>query len=83
MLTEFRASDGWIRNFKKRHGIGEVALPGEAGSANQVYADITEIGLPLLPKILQGVDPNETYNMDETGWNYRSNSETDTCVSTT
>ena len=69
MLTEFRASDGWIRNFKKRHGIGEVVLHGEAGSADQVYAEIAEVGLP---KILQGADPNDIYKVDETGWNYRS-----------
>jgi hypothetical protein len=68
-LVDFRASDGWIRNFKKRHGIGEVVLHGEAGSADQVYAEIAEVGLP---KILQGADSNDIYNVDETEWNYRS-----------
>jgi hypothetical protein len=68
-LAEFRASDGWIRNFKKRHGIGEHVLHGETGSADQLYAEISEVGLP---KPLHGVDLNDIYNMDETGLNYRS-----------
>jgi hypothetical protein len=63
-LVNFRASDGWIRNFKKRHGIDERVLHGEAGSADQVYVEIAEAGLP---KILHGVDYNDVYNMDETG----------------
>ena len=66
-LEEFRASDGWIRNFKQRHRIDEHVLHGEAG---RVYVEIAEVGLP---KLLQDVDPNDdSYNMDETGLNYRS-----------
>ena len=34
-----------------------------------MYAEIAEAGLP---KLLQGVDLNDVYNMDETGLNYRS-----------
>ena len=34
-----------------------------------MYVDIAEVGLPTL---LQDVNPNDVYNMDETGLNYRS-----------
>ncbi len=68
-LVDFRASDRWIRNFKQRHDIGERLFHGDSGSADQVYAEIAEVGLP---KFLHGVDLHGIYNMDETGLNYRS-----------
>jgi hypothetical protein len=68
-LVDFRASDGWILNFKKQHGIGEQVSHGEAGSADQAYVEIAETGLP---KLLQGADLKDIYNMDETDLNYRS-----------
>ena len=44
-------------------------MHGESGSADKVYAEIAEVGLP---KLLLGVDPNKIWNVDETGLNYRS-----------
>ena len=51
-LVDFRASDRWIRNFKQRHDIGERLFHGDSGSADQVYAEIAEVGLP---KFLHGM----------------------------
>jgi hypothetical protein len=55
--------------FKEKERFGERVLHGEAGSADQGYIEIAEAGLP---KLLQGVDLNDVYNMDETGLTYRS-----------
>ena len=38
-LTEFKASDGWFRNWRKRCEIGaSICLNGEAGEVNEMLA---------------------------------------------
>jgi hypothetical protein len=45
---------------QKIHSLSQkVVLHGEAGSANQVYVEIAEVGLP---KHFQGVDAYDIYN---------------------
>ena len=66
-LSDFKASGKWFSRFKKRHGINQQVLHGEAGSADMVYVHIAQAGLP---KLLENVSPYDIYNMDETGLNY-------------
>jgi transposase len=61
-------SSGWLHRFKKRNGIQERKLQGEASSAD--LSAITE-ALPLLKNMCSSYPPERIYNMDETGLFYR------------
>ncbi|CAB5367443.1 unnamed protein product [Rhizophagus irregularis] len=61
-------SSGWLQGFKKRNGIRQQKLQGEAASANQTA--ITE-ALPLLREKCANYLLERIYNMDETGLFYR------------
>ena len=50
-LAEFRASDGWIRNFKKRHGIDEHVLSGEATQLTKCMSTLPKWGFPHFSKM--------------------------------
>lgn len=65
MNLNFKASQGWLDNFKKRHGLSLKVMAGEASSVEDetVRRWITE----QLPKILHGWEPNQVYNCDESG----------------
>ncbi|GBO08123.1 Jerky [Araneus ventricosus] len=68
--SECNYSDGWLRNFKFRHGIRRLDVTGETLSANQnsagKYKDEFE-------KIVtdNGLTPEQIYNADETGLLWR------------
>ena len=66
-LATFKASDHWIKRFKKRHDIRVRVLQGEASSADAVNIHIAH---ELLPKLIRGVSGHDVYNTDETGVNY-------------
>jgi len=69
-LTNFRASNGWFLNWRKRNGIGKsVRLYGEAGDVNvsQFLEAINE-----MKEALQDYDISNIFNMDETGLFYRA-----------
>ncbi|CAB5352778.1 unnamed protein product [Rhizophagus irregularis] len=61
-------SSGWLQGFKKRNGIRQQKLQGEAASADQTA--ITE-ALPLLREKCANYPLERIYNMDETGLFYR------------
>ena len=61
-------SNGWLQGFKKRNGIRQQKLQGEAASANQAAIDEA---LPLLREICSNYPSERIYNMDETGLFYR------------
>lgn len=64
---EFKASSGWIRNFKQRHEIRSVKLCGEKKSADHAAAERYKLEFPL--KITGFAD---VYNMDEFALYWRS-----------
>ncbi len=66
--TKFKASDGWLEGFKKRHSIKQYKLHGESGSADKQYVEVSRVELPA---ILQGTDEDDLYNCDETALMYR------------
>ena len=68
-IANFKASAEWIRRFKHRHDIRGRVLQGEASSADVVNIHIAQA---MLPKLLRRVSGHETFNMDETGLNYRA-----------
>lgn len=62
----FSCSDGWLNNFKKRHGIRILTLAGEKGSCDE---SVIPVFLRNFQNILaeNGYDPEQIYNCDETG----------------
>ena len=71
MGLTFQASANWVLRFKKRHGIDQKVRHGEGGSADHIYVAIAHAGIPKLLRNYN-VNPYDTYNMDETGLNYRT-----------
>ena len=67
-ISGLQFSNGWLQGFKKRNGIRQHKLQGEAASANQ--AAILE-ALPILHEKCANYPPERIYNMDETGLFYR------------
>jgi len=61
-------SSGWLQGFKKRNGIRQEKLQGEAASANE--AAIIE-ALPFLRNKCANYPLERIYNMDETGLFYQ------------
>ena len=65
--NNFQYSNGWISNFKKRHGITMTVLHGEAKSAD---LDAAEGGRKKLQEVLKDYDLSCIYNMDESALFY-------------
>lgn len=68
----FKASNGWLDNFKTRHGIREIKIEGEKLSA----ANIETVNA-FKVKLQQIIDENnltreQVYNADETGLNFKA-----------
>ncbi|CAB0042470.1 unnamed protein product [Trichogramma brassicae] len=60
---QFQASDGWLNNFKKRHGIVFRKLCGESADVSN---DICDEWKSKLSTITSAYKPDEIYNADET-----------------
>ena len=67
--SEFKASNGWLDRFKNRNGIKARSISGEAGDVSQTTVDSWK---ERLPDILQGWEPENIWNMDETGQFFRA-----------
>jgi len=65
MDLDFKASQGWLDRFKRRHGLSLKVMSGEAGSVSD--ETIQRWTTEQLPKILSGWVPSQVYNCDETG----------------
>ncbi|KAL1448239.1 hypothetical protein WDU94_003519, partial [Cyamophila willieti] len=67
-LNEFKASNGWLEKFRKRHNIAYKTVCGEAASVDKsAGADWKE----KLPSICEGYSERDVYNADETGLFFR------------
>lgn len=63
-LEEFRGSKGWFERFKKRRGITFQKQVGEAGAVSE--ETVEEWVSTTLPALIDGYEPNNIYNCDET-----------------
>lgn len=64
--ADFKASRGWFEKFKKRTGIHNVKVHGEAASADAVAAtEFVRTFKALIEK--DGYVPQQVFNCDETG----------------
>lgn len=68
-ILDFKASDGWFRNWRKRFGVGvSMKLHGEAGDVR-----VAEIGpVNEFRSKLEHFHPKNILNMDESGLYYRA-----------
>jgi len=64
---KFRASNGWLHNFKKRHAFKQFRIHGESGDA-QITG--IEDQMRILRAKISLYDHDDIYNMDETGLFY-------------
>jgi hypothetical protein len=60
----FSVSSGWSSRFKDRHGLVFKKLAGESA---EISAKSTDAWLESLPSLLEGYEPRDVYNADETG----------------
>ncbi|CAG8822568.1 5904_t:CDS:2, partial [Gigaspora rosea] len=63
----FTFSNGWISRFKRRNGLRQVTIHGEAGSAPLETLPAERV---KLQELLSYYDPEDIYNADETGLFY-------------
>lgn len=69
--TDFKASTGWLKNFKMRHGIRELQIEGEILSGDSAASEEFKIKFSELV-ISQNYSRDDVYNADETGVNWRA-----------
>lgn len=62
--NDFKASNGWLDNFKKRHDIGFRKVSGESASVSD---EVSSEWKALLPSLLAEYEPHNIFNADETG----------------
>lgn len=67
-IKGFAASEGWLSNFKNRHGITFKKICGESAS---VDISICSQWIDELNQLLNGYDPRNIFNTDETGLFYK------------
>ena len=63
-IDNFSASNGWVSRFKDRHGLVFKKLAGESA---EVSVESTDAWMESLPSLLEGYEPQDVYNADETG----------------
>lgn len=63
-VINFKASDGWLSKLKKRHNIVLKIMSGESHDVNM---DAVNEWTETLPNLLKDFEPEDIFNMDETG----------------
>ena len=62
--NNFKGSNGWVDNFKKRHNLRQYNIHGEAASAP--IENLEEMR-ENLRQVLGNYSPEDIFNCDETG----------------
>ena len=66
-VANFKGSDGWLWHFRKRHGLFDVKVHGEADSADSATVEPLRFQLNRLIES-EGLALSQIYNADETGF---------------
>lgn len=64
-IEDFKFTDGWLRGFKKRHGILFKKVSGESGAVEQTI--VSDYRATKLQALLKEYAPSDIFNCDETG----------------
>ncbi|XP_055933623.1 jerky protein homolog-like [Argiope bruennichi] len=68
--SDFTASDGWLDRWKKRFGIRQITISGEALSADKEAVPVfKDYLLNFIEK--KGISEEQLYSCNETGLNYK------------
>jgi len=67
-MDKFKASNGWLESFRKRHNIFFQTLSGEN---TQLDKDIVDNWMKCLPVITEQYELHNIWNIDETGLFWR------------
>lgn len=70
-IRDFQCSNGWLSNFKKRHGIRMVTPHGESGAADAAGSSLARTVVPVAIEVL-GYDMEDVFNFDETALFFRA-----------
>ena len=68
-VTDFKASNGWLECFRKRHAISFSVISGESAS---VPENICDDWKAKLQDLISGYDQKDVFNMDEIGVFFRA-----------
>lgn len=66
---DFKASNGWLESFRKRHNISGGTICGESAD---VDSNIMQDWADRLPELMSGYEARDIYNLDESGFFFRS-----------
>lgn len=66
---DFKASNGWLSNFKKRHNLRQFAISGEAADVSEETVEGWHDRMKIL---MEGYNAEDVWNEDETGCFYRA-----------
>ncbi|XP_039287415.1 tigger transposable element-derived protein 4-like [Nilaparvata lugens] len=67
-IEGFGASEGWLSNFKNRHSITFKKICGESASVDSM---VCNEWTDKLKELLNGYEPKDIFNTDETGLFYK------------
>ena len=63
-VEDFKASNGWLDRWKKKHHLRKMTISGESGEVSGLTVDSWK---EHLPEIVQGYNSEDVWNLDETG----------------
>ena len=67
--TKFKASNGWLESFKRRHNLKQMTISGECAD---VQEETVAGWIERLKILISGYKPEDVWNTDETGCFYRA-----------
>ena len=68
-LDDFKASNGWLDRWKKKHNLKKMTISGESG---YVSGDTVDSWKQRLPEIVKGYSTEDVWNLDESGVYWRT-----------
>ena len=71
LAESFKASNGWLDRWKKRHNVRKKTISGESGD---VSGETVESWKERIPDIVEGYSCEDVWNIDETGCFWKSSS---------
>ena len=67
--SDFKASNGWLEKWKKRHNVKRMKIAGESGD---VRGETVDSWQERIPELVQGYAKEDIWNLDETGCFWRA-----------